>query len=128
MCAAVGRRKDDAGFAKNPTTVGVGKNRAHQARIDVGSVKKYRPPGETAVFSFQQVGARLVISFQFEHVALDYQPANLLVGKVDIAQIVFGQGVEAAPGLAAVACLQQRAAAAGNPTSVLIEKENSAQP
>src|SRR5258708_6365045 len=128
MSATVTRSEDNAAFTKHPTTFGVGKDRANQARIDIGSVEKHRPPTETTVLSFQEVGARFVIRFQSEQVALSYQPANLFISKVDVAQIVFGQRVESVPRLAAVDRFQQRAATAGDPASVLIEKVNAVQP
>src|SRR2546429_2546051 len=102
MCTTVLGSKDDSRFAKYPTTVGVGKHRPDQTRIDIGSVKEHPPPTETTVFSFQQVGARLVIRFQLEHIALGYQPTDFLVGKINVAEIVFGERMEPAPVLPAV--------------------------
>ena len=128
MRATVPRGKDDAALTKYPTAAGVGKDHADQPGIDIRSVKKHRPPTETTVFSFQEVSARLVIRFQFEQVALNYQPANCFVGKVNVTQIVFGQRIESAPRLAAVGSFQQRATTTCNPASILIQKVNAVQP
>src|SRR6266436_2017453 len=122
---AVTRGKDDAAFAKHPAPLDISKHDADQTGAGIRAFEKYALPTKTSVLSFQQVGPRFVIRFQLEHVALCYQPANLFVCKVNVAQIVFGQRIEFAPRLSAVDCFQQCAATAGNPASVLIEKVNS---
>src|SRR6266404_5313079 len=126
--AAITRGKDDAAFPKQPAPLDISKHDPHQTGIGIRAFEKYTLPTKTSVLSFQQVGPRFVIRFQFVYVALCYQPANFFVRKVNVAQIVFGQRVEFAPGLSAVDCLQERAATAGNPAAVLIEKVNPVQP
>src|SRR5260221_8945842 len=126
--AAITRGKDDAAFPKQPAPLDISKHDPHQTGIGIRAFEKYTLPTKTSVLSFQQVGSRFVIRFQFVYVALCYQPANFFVRKVNVEQIVFGQRVEFAPGLSAVACLQKCAATAGNPAAVLIEKVNPVQP
>src|SRR6266478_2499600 len=128
LCPAVTRGKDDAAFAKHPAPLDISKHDADQTGAGSRAFEKYALPTKTSVLSFQQIGPRFVIRFQFVYVALCYQPANFFVRKVNVAQIVFGQRVEFAPGLSAVDCLQKCAATAGNPAAVLIEKVNPVQP
>src|ERR1700681_4903855 len=99
---AITRGKDDAAFAKHPAPLNISEHDAHETGIDIRTVEKYALPTKTSVLSFQQVGPGFIIRFQFEHVALRYQPANLFVRKVNVAQVVFGQRVKFAPRLSAV--------------------------
>jgi len=95
MLATVTRSEDNPAFTKHPTTFGVGKNRANQARIDIGSAKKNTAPSETSVLrardmktaafpmnvivvrrSFLQQNRDLVKRFQQAYAEATYQLLN----------------------------------------------------
>src|SRR5688572_3118258 len=128
MRPAIAGRKHYAGFAKDPSVRRARKYHAHKTRVDIGHVKVNWSPGQSAVVCAQQIRTRFVIRLQLVNIAFSDEPARMIVDEANVAESVFGERRNSLPSRAAIVCFQQRAAAAGYPTAILIEKLNAVQP
>src|SRR5262245_1717408 len=82
----------------------------------------------TTVNGLQQVRTRLFFGLELVSIYLDHHPAGFFVDEEDVAHDVLRRRAARFPGVTAVESLQQRAFAADDPATLLIEEEDAVKP
>ncbi len=126
--AAIAREHCHAALAKYPTALAVSERRTHHSHTVVSASESNALPGQSTIVCSQQVTARFIVRLKFENIAFANQPSVVVIGKVNIAQIVFGWRMNFGPCLAAVGRFEERSLAACYPTMITIEKVNRMEP